>query len=54
MPYDPLLASVNYSPQAKALIKDLLTVSEEDRITASDVLIKYNAWFQSCNAIKSN
>ena len=48
---DPMLTCINYSPEAKSLIKDLLTVSEEERITAAEVLEKYHDWFVSCGAL---
>lgn len=51
---DPMFTSINYSNEAKSVIKDLLTVSEEERITADQVLTKYSNWFNLHEAVPND
>lgn len=37
---------ISFSNTAKALIQDMLTQNEQERITASEIMVKYKDWFE--------
>ena len=48
---DPLSGAINYTAQAKSLVKDVLQPGEPGRLTADQILINYEGWFRLFGAM---